>query len=612
MRDGCCLMKKIDKLILTSFVGPFILTFLVVVFILLTQHMIKYFDDIVGKDLGWDVLGTLLFYFAVFMTPIAIPLAVLLSSLITFGNLGEHFELTAIKASGISLLRALFPIFIFVLFLTVFAFYSNNTFVPRAALEAYSLLYDIKQKKPSMDLKEGAFYGGIPDYSIKVEKKHEDGQRLEDIIIYDHTQKTGNKEVTIADSGRMYTVLNDRYLKLELYNGNTYIEGASEVNVGTATKQEFTQSRFQKSQIVLDLSSFQLDRTDKDLFSGNRNMRNISELKMDVDSMNREMLDYRVNNFRLNRVAFNFLFRENSLDMPEYLEEYENQKMLEYRPGSEYEYFLPSDTVTSRPVEQTIITEPPTNLLDSKAPRIVIPGEQAENTLPSKQAEKTVPKKNSPSKRTEKTFPSRQSDKIAQLDNLLDKEPGTIEDIKLHEKIETKKNEGLVNKAIDSIRSKEPTEKEFNLALNDVRQIKSRIEGNKTRVELAKYEKNVFQIQWHKILSNSFACIIMFLIGAPLGAIIKKGGLGVPVLVSIVFFIIFYVLNMTGEKYAKQDFIDPWLGIWAANLILLPVGLFFLRQARIDARLFESDFYNVMIDRLNTWVLKRRKKNIAT
>ncbi|MEO1052071.1 MAG: LptF/LptG family permease, partial [Bacteroidota bacterium] len=140
-------MKRIDKLIITSFIGPFILTFLVVVFILLTQHMLKYFDDIVGKDLGWDVLGRLLFYFSIFMTPIAMPLAILLSSLMTFGNLGEHFELTAIKSAGISLLRALLPIFVFVLFLTVAAFYSNNYFVPKAALEAYSLLYDIKQKK---------------------------------------------------------------------------------------------------------------------------------------------------------------------------------------------------------------------------------------------------------------------------------------------------------------------------------------------------------------------------------------------------------------------------------------------------------------------------------
>src|SRR6186713_166032 len=129
-------MKKLDKLILFSFIGPFMLTFLVVVFILLMQHMLKYFDDIIGKGLGWDVVGQLLFYFAIFMTPVAMPLAVLLSSLITFGNLGEHFELTAIKSAGISLVRTLLPIFLFVLVLTAIAFYANNNLVPKAALEA--------------------------------------------------------------------------------------------------------------------------------------------------------------------------------------------------------------------------------------------------------------------------------------------------------------------------------------------------------------------------------------------------------------------------------------------------------------------------------------------
>src|SRR6187402_3179478 len=165
-------MKKIDKLVLKAFIGPFILTFLVVVFILLMQHMLKYFDDIIGKGLGMDVIGQLLFYFAIFMTPVAMPLAVLLSSLIAYGNLGEHFELTAVKSAGFSLTRTLLPIFFFVVALTVVAFYVNNNLVPKAALEAYSLLYDIKQKKPALDLREGSFYQGIPDMSIKVNKKY--------------------------------------------------------------------------------------------------------------------------------------------------------------------------------------------------------------------------------------------------------------------------------------------------------------------------------------------------------------------------------------------------------------------------------------------------------
>src|SRR6188768_789475 len=203
-------MKKIDKLVLGAMLGPFFMTFLVVVFILLTQHMLKYFDDIIGKGLGGDVISQLLFYFAIFMTPVALPLAVLLSSLIAFGNLGERFELTAIKSAGVSLVRTLYPIFFFVLILTGVAFYANNNMVPKAALEAYSLLYDIKQKKPALDLREGAFYNGINDISIKVDKKFpEDDAALKGVIVYDHRQNDGNKKVMVADSGRMYTVLNE-------------------------------------------------------------------------------------------------------------------------------------------------------------------------------------------------------------------------------------------------------------------------------------------------------------------------------------------------------------------------------------------------------------------
>ena len=182
-------MKKIDKLIITSFLGPFILTLLVVVFILLMKQMLMYFDDIIGKGLEWNELGSLLFYFAVFMIPQGLPLAVLMSSLITFGNLGEHFELTAIKSLGISLTRSLVPIFGLVILITGFAFVANNYMVPKAALEAYSLMYDIKQKKPGLDIKQGSFYNGIPDISIKVNRKFKDDITLKGVTIYNHSRR---------------------------------------------------------------------------------------------------------------------------------------------------------------------------------------------------------------------------------------------------------------------------------------------------------------------------------------------------------------------------------------------------------------------------------------
>lgn len=600
-------MKKIDKLILSSFLGPFFLTFLVVVFILLTQHMLKYFDDIVGKDLGMEVLAQLFFYFAVFMTPIAIPLAVLLSSLMTFGNLGEHFELTAIKSAGISLLRALLPIFIFVLGLTVIAFYSNNYFVPKAALEAYSLLYDIKQKKPALDLKEGAFYNGIPDFSIKVNKKHDDGQTIEEVIIYDHRNQNGNKNVTLADSGAMYTIHNDRYLKLELFNGHSYSEGAAATK-GTSTSsakpsknETFRKAKFSRSEFVLDLSSFALDRTDKDLFKGNRIMRNLTQLRDDMDSVKRDVMEKKLQVYAEAPYAFQYHLKDDSLMMPDELKRfkaYTDSIRAEEERVAKADALRQQDSIYNAKYNNEATASGELETTDVKAIRESMAQDPDERKKP-------VSEKN---KKEAKFTPKR---KAPLRPEILDEKGKMIESKKLStvdskkDTVKAKTKEEVVDELIAD--DKNP-ERVIQTALNMVRQTRSKLQTSNTRLERLQHDKDVYEIQWHKILANSMACIVMFLIGAPLGAIIKRGGLGVPVLVSIIFFIIFYVLSMTGEKWSKQDVIDPMIGIWAANAILLPVGLIFLRQARNDARLFDSDFYNVLMDNIRKWFGKRKKR----
>lgn len=521
-------MKKIDKLILSTFLGPFILTFLVVVFILLNIQMLKYFDDIIGKDLGWDVLGTLLFYFAIFTTPTALPLAVLLSSLITFGNLGEHFEITAIKSLGISLLRSLLPIFGIVLALTVFAFYINNNLVPKAALEAYSLLYDIKQKKPALDLREGAFISSIPDISIKVNKKFPDGKTLKGVIIYDHRGKSGNKEVTIADSGKMSTILGEQYLKLELFNGYNYSEGSSAekgMSGSDPTKETLSKTKFTKLQTVFDLSSFGMMRTDKKWFEGNRIMRNVSELRLDMDSVKRQIYEQRLG---IHTVQEN-LFR----------------------------YHQKTDTIPL-PVELRKIKERRDSIAKAQA-----------------NAPASVP----------------------------------VANIFKFPKMEVIKKDTAQWKRIkhlsDSIFKEKPGELEYTTALNHARMIKSQLTNFNSQIAMQDEEYRVFEIQWHKIFSSSLACIAMFLIGAPLGAIIKKGGLGVPVLVSIFFFIVYYILSMMGDKWARANLIPVPAGVWASDVILLLIGLVLLRQAKVDARLFDGDSYSVMWDKAKTWLIRQ-------
>ncbi len=522
-------MKKIDKLILTSFLGPFILTFLVVVFILLNIHMLKYFDDIIGKDLGWDVIGQLLFYFAIFNTPVALPLAVLLSSLITFGNLGEHFELTAIKSLGISLVRSLLPIFVFVLVLTYGAFLVGNYLVPKAALEAYSLLYDIKQKKPALDLRQGAFYNSIPDISIKVNEKDPKSGILKGVIIYDHRGRSGNKEVIVADSGKMYTILNDQYLKLELFNGYNYREGSGGDNEISGrqgnVEDSYRKTQFSKSQIVFDLSSFGLKRTDQKWFQSNRIMRNMRELEKDIDSVNTVIKKEKIAIYTTAENLFSYHYKKDSITWPEDILILKRKK--------------DSLIAATRPIASTTTITATVN----------------------------------------KTQSSMSVDSL----NITDK----------HKKVS------------DSIFQKPYTGLEISAALSQVRMIKSQFLSHNSNVKSYALEHRTFQIQWHKILAQAIACIAMFLIGAPLGAIIKKGGLGIPVLMSIVFFIIFYVLTLMGEKWAKQEIISVPVGMWLANAVLVSIGFIFLRQARVDARLFDSDFYNVIWDKISRRFLKR-------
>ena len=562
-------MKKIDKLVLDAFIGPFLITFFVVVFILLNINMLKYFDDIIGKGLDTLILAQLFFYFAIFTVPTAMPLAVLLSSLIAFGNLGEHFELTAIKSSGVSLVRVLLPIFFFVIILTGIAFYANNNLVPKAALEAYSLLYDIKQKKPALDLREGAFYNGIDDISIKVDKKFpEDEAALKGVIVYDHRQNDGNKKVMVADSGRMYTVLNERYLKFELFEGYDYSEGMAEqkdLGGGKNSKNEsLSKTKFSKMQVVFDLSSFALQTTDKKWFQGNRIMRNLSELDMDIDSVKREVLSQRLNYYLYKPTYFSFYMKKDSLIMPK--EIYKQKLYRDSVAKIPYLDRMRKDSLQQRPA--------PLSPKDS------------------------VEVKNSKAVKREVVNAMSQRKQAAKR-NLKPVKTVTVKPILMSDSARRAKADSILNAPL--------TRETIQAATNLARQTKSQLSNANVTIDNFQKELAVFEIQWHKILANSFACIAMFLIGAPLGAIIKKGGLGVPFLVSIFFFIIYYVITMQGEKLAKQETVSVAVGVWAADAILLMIGLVFLRQARIDARLFEADFYSVVIDKAKQWWVEKRQ-----
>ena len=586
-------MKKLDKLILGSFLGPFLLTFLVVDFILLIVNMLKYFDEIFGKGLGFLIYAELIGYFVISISPMALPLAMLLSSLMAFGNLGEHFELTAIKGSGISLTRAMRPIGIFAVCLTFLAFLSNNYLVPKVNLKTFSLLYDIRMKTPSLDIKEGVFYDGIPNFSIKVNKKL-DEVRLKDILIYNHAEGQGNLNVTMADSGRMETFNNDNYMRLTLYAGQSYKESRSTRGI-TEAPVEFSRTAFKENIMVFDLAAFQLNRTPENQWSSNRAIKTIEEIRHGLDSIHLIVNDLKYQNFITAASIFPFFTKNKNLDP--------SQEILVEK--ARFDTLRRVRILQEQALEDSIDSENPETLIDSSI-------NQSPETAVSEPAPVVVV-----------TEVTEQKDSAVSLRKKLEAKQFVQNDSSVSEQPKVDSLTTFVGNSLKVMRTKPLTSQEkelldsmfydrgylsnaLTLALNNSRNLKNSFDVKKSQVEGQLREFRRYEIAWYQKYTQAIACFVMFLIGAPLGAIIKKGGLGLPVLISILFFILFYMLTITGEKWAKEGVVDSLLGTIFSNLCLLPFGLFFLRQARKDARLFESDFYDGLLKWLRKFVPSNR------
>ncbi|MFD2036049.1 LptF/LptG family permease [Belliella marina] len=615
-------MKKLDKLILGSFIGPFLLTFIVVDFILLTVNMLKYFDEIFGKGLDFMVYLELISYFLISISPMALPLAVLLSSLMTFGNLGEHFELTAIKSSGISLLRALRPIGVFVIILSFLAYLSNNYLVPKINLKTFSLLYDIRMKSPALDIKEGVFYSGIPNYSIKVNKKL-DEVRLVDLIIYDHSEGQGNVNIILADSGRMEPFFNEAYMSMTLYNGISYKESRDK-RASYNKPQDFTRTKFSENQIIFNLESFQMNRTSEDQWSNNRSIKNISQLKVGLDSMNIEINRMLYTNFASSESSYPFYARNRKFTIPEEIAKKkaldDSIRLQRKKENDKRDSIRNARLVVASNSRDSVNMRRDSLLMDSLSPEMYVDFGSTLTVEDGANAQDAMVGTSKP----DSTLEPRTEQKSVEAQKRYKSKPNLtaiIPNVDL--------NDTSLNKS-KSLASKKPTEftqsqkvridsiisggnyrtRAATVALNNARTLKNAFNRKVFEINDVEREYRRYQIAWYQKYTTAFACVVMFMIGAPLGAIIKKGGLGMPVLVSIIFFIIYYMLTITGEKWGKEGMADPLFGTWFSILVLIPVGLFFLKQARKDARLFEPDTYLEFYKRVKGWLeTKFGKKN---
>lgn len=462
-------MKKLHGMLIRAFMGPLLVTFVIVLFILVMQFLWKYVDDLMGKGLEWYVLVELLTYATASFVPLALPLAILLSSIMTMGGLGENSELVPMRSAGLGLIRIMLPLAFFVGLLSVGSFYFSNNILPVANLKFQALLWDVTRKKPAMNLRPGIFYNGLEGISIRVMQKDEDTGELHDVMIYDHRNPfQGDRTVVRARSGTMRRSTDGRYLVFTLKDGHFYDEYAAAKQGKGQGQFPMMRGTFAEDEIRLDLAGLGLDRTDEDLFRDHYKMLTVGQLTVARDSL-RNQLNER--NSEQQRHLGNSLFP---------------LRDARERPGHEGVMMPTDQATTARPLDRN----------------------------------------------------------------------------------------GQYDVAMNMVR-------------NNINFLERSIEERRGRSEqLARFE-----VEMHRKPMLAFACLVFFFIGAPLGAIIRKGGMGLPTVLAIILFLIFHIVSFSSEKLVIAGELQAWPGMWTSTLVLLPIGLFFTWKAATDSPLFDADAY---------------------
>ena len=465
------MIKKLDILIVKSFIGPFIATFFITLFVLILQFFWLWIDDFVGKGVDGPIFIKLIIYLSATLVPLALPLAVLLSSIMTFGNLGETFELVAIKSAGIGLLRFMRPLFIVAILLSGLAFLFNNNVIPIANLKMRSLHTDIVNKKPAFDLKEGVFYTTIPGYAIKVGKKEKDDSTLTNVIIYENSPGMQDN-IIVANKGIMKVTPDQSFLVFTLKDGWRYEEHANR----SSSQTEFIRLGFKEYKKVLDLSSLQLSLTGDSAYKDRYEMLSVRQLGMGIDSLEKLNAGYgkRVQKDLLPYLFFNKLIDSDWTRMPERKWTIKNINRI---------------------------------IPDSARPVVL---EQSLSYLSS---------------------------------------------------------------------------------------IKNSLQITSSEYDSQRKEMRLQLIEWHGKFTMAIAVLVLFMIGAPLGSIVRKGGIGTPVVFAVIFFVIFFLLNNFGKKFVQQDILKPVAGMWLATFTLVPIGIFLIYKAMHDSQLLNKEFYFRMFRR---------------
>jgi lipopolysaccharide export system permease protein len=507
-------MKKIDKLLITSFIGPFAVSFGIALFVLIMQFLWLYIDEIAGKGVSIFIMIELIGYLSISTFPMALPIAVLIASVMVMGNLAERYELSSMKSAGVPLIRIMRGLIIWAAATTLFSYICSDIIIPYSNLKFKSRLTDIRKQKPALALEKGIFNEDFRQFVIRIGDKARDGETISDVMIEDQTNAGKiNFNQILADSGQMYTTDDRRYFVMNLFRGTQYQEPGAPGSVKQKQKYPFIRTNFKSWTKVWDMKEFELVRSDEDRYSTNRSMLSMNQLRFMIDSLDRSMQSNR------QAVADDLVF---------------NLKRQPVKSRGE----LNKDSI-----QQKIQREQTPNVKILKASKIkagqeVTPQDQARRPkLPQQEINKTL------------------------------SEYGSF-----YETFKAEDRPGLLKEAT------------------------TRAKTSVTAVETRKAQVENRRLEWVKTgyelyIKYSFAlvCFIFLFIGAPMGAIIRKGGFGYPILVSIIFFVTFIMLTILCRKLAEGNFMSPF---WAAMLpciILIPVGAYLTRKGMNDSQMFSTE-----------------------
>ena len=497
-------VKKLDRYLLKHFLGLLFMTFLICVFILLMQFVWMHVNDLVGKGVELKVLAEFFVYAVTSVVPLALPLAILLASLMTFGNMGEKFELTAMKAAGVSLFRIMRPLTIAIVGICIGAFLFSNYVMPVSQVKLWALIFSLKQKSPELEIPQGEFYDGIDGYNVYVRSKNPRTGMLYDMMIYDYSEGFRNASVMVADSGQIFFSGDNKYLKLMLYSGESFENLDSKQQKATSSTKNIPYRResFACKQLLIDFD-MEFNRYDENALSDQHVSKNVGKLVQSIDSV-QELAHKRSGEQSVQLINNHYFGRERVEARNVDAWEGAKEQYEQYNADSLYAEF--SDDERYRALEAAV--------------------EKAKS----------------------------QKDKI-----------------------------------------------DYNaLMLNDYQRY------------IRKHE-----IELHRKFTLSFACLIFFFIGAPLGAITRKGGLGAPVVISVVMFIVYYIIDNTGYKMAREALWPCWTGMWLSSMVLLPIGIFLTYKAATDSALFNPEVWVKYLNKLkkiylNQWIkLKKQSKIFA-